>query len=193
MHLHRHGVYHCDIKPRNLLWTDQGTKIIDFNVSVAVEDELSHGGGSRRYLPPDVDLSGLPTAGELGDRDLYALGITLYEVITGRYPWEAASPPPGEPARDPRELSGFADLAPELVTLLLKAIAPRRAERFASAEEFLATLEAIPDVRATRPEVVEKPGKHSTAAAACWSRAGETEYKPIRGVSPDALQSESAQ
>ena len=158
VHLHRHGIYHCDIKPRNLLWTDQGTKIIDFNVSVAVEDELSHGGGSRPYRPPDVDLSGLPTEGELGDRDLYALGITLYEVITGRYPWEAASPPPGEPARDPRELSGFADLAPELVTLLLKAIAPRRVERYVSAEEFLVTLEAIPDVRATRPEVVEKPG-----------------------------------
>jgi len=86
VHLHRHGVYHCDIKPRNLLWTDQGTKIIDFNVSVAMDDELSHGGGSRRYLPPDFDLAVIPTPGELGDRDLYALGITLYEVITGRYP-----------------------------------------------------------------------------------------------------------
>src|SRR4029450_3145598 len=155
-HLHRHGVYHCDIKPRNLLWTDHGTKIIDFNVSVAVEDELSHGGGSRRYLPPDVDLSGQPTTGELADRDLYALGITLYEVITGRYPWDTASPPPGEPARDPRELSGFADLAPELVALLLKAIAPRRVERYASAEEFLVTLEDIPHVRSTRPEIAAK-------------------------------------
>jgi serine/threonine protein kinase len=156
-HLHRHGVYHCDIKPRNLLWTDHGTKIIDFNVSVAVEDELSHGGGSRRYLPPDCDLSGIPTQGELADRDLYALSITLYEVITGRYPWDAASPPPGEPARDPRELSGFADLAPELVALLLKAMAPRRSERFASAAEFLAILEGIPDVRSTRPEMAAKP------------------------------------
>src|SRR5215468_4388639 len=157
VHLHRHGLYHCDIKPRNLLWTDHGTKIIDFNVSVAVEDELSHGGGSRRYLPPDVDLSGQPTTGELADRDLYALGITLYEVITGRYPWDAASPPPGEPARDPRELSGFADLAPELVTLLLKPIAPRRVERYVSAEEFLVTLEAIPDVRSARPEISARP------------------------------------
>jgi serine/threonine protein kinase len=156
-HSHCHRVYHCDIKPRNLLWTDQGTKIIDFNVSVAVEDEISQGGGSHRYLPPDVDRSGLPTEGELADRDLYALGITLYEVITGRYPWDATMPPPGEPARDPRELSGFADLAPELVTLLLKAIAPRRAERYTSADEFLAALEAIPEVRSTRPEVIEKP------------------------------------
>lgn len=37
-HLHEHGVFHCDIKPRNLLWTGRGTKIIDFNVSVAGKD-----------------------------------------------------------------------------------------------------------------------------------------------------------
>jgi hypothetical protein len=59
--------------------------------------------------------------------------------------------------RGTRALSGFADLAPELVTLLLKAIAPRRAERYTSAEEFLAALETIPEVRSTRPEVIEKP------------------------------------
>jgi serine/threonine protein kinase len=156
VHLHRHGVYHCDIKPRNLFWTEHGTKIIDFNVSVAAEDELSHGGGSRRYLPPDFDLSVIPTAGELADRDLYALGVTLYEVITGRYPWDASSPPPGEPVRDPRELSGFADLAPDLVTILLKAISPRRNERYASAEEFFAALEAIAEARSTRIEPAEK-------------------------------------
>jgi serine/threonine protein kinase len=156
-HLHRHGVYHCDIKPRNLLWTEPGAKIIDFNVSVAVEDELSHGGGSRRYLPPDFDLAVIPTPGELADRDLYALGVTLYEVITSRYPWDAASPPPGELARDPRELSGFADLAPELVTVLLKAIAPRRSERYAAAEGFLAALEGIPEARSIRPALVDKP------------------------------------
>ena len=170
VHLHCHGVYHCDIKPRNLIWTDYGTKIIDFNVSVVVNEELSHGGGSRRYLPPDLDLSGFPTQGELADRDLYALGITLYEVITGRYPWEAASPPPGEPARDPRDLSGFADLAPELVAVLLKATAPRRGDRYASAQELLTALEAIPEARATRSE--DTAASSSPVSVSALTRSG---------------------
>ena len=85
-HLHEHGVFHCDIKPRNLLWTGRGTKIIDFNVSVAAKDEERRGGGSRRYLPPDLDLEAIPSASDLTDRDLYALGLTLYEAVTGRVP-----------------------------------------------------------------------------------------------------------
>ena len=169
VHLHRpradhRGVYHCDIKPRNLLWTESGTKIIDFNVSVIANEDITHGGGSHKYLPPDLDRSGLPTDGELADRDLYALGVTLYEVITGHYPWDAASPPPGELARDPRELSGFGDLAPELATILLKAIAPKRGDRYTSAEEFLAALESIAEPRV-------KPANGTTSASSSVSLA----------------------
>lgn len=145
-HLHREGVYHCDIKPHNILWTVNGVKIIDFNVSVRSEDN-GHGGGSRRYLPPDLDLGEMPTSSELVDRDLYALGLTAYEALTGRYPWEASTPPPAQAAPDPRSWSGFADLAPELVALVMKAIAPRRAERFASASELLTALEGITAAR----------------------------------------------
>ena len=79
LHLHQHDVYHCDIKPRNLLWTDRGVKIIDFNVSILASNDVGHGGGSRRYLPPDLDLSVEPTTTDLADRDLYALGLTVYQ------------------------------------------------------------------------------------------------------------------
>jgi serine/threonine protein kinase len=148
VHLHEHGVYHCDIKPRNLLWTGRGTKIIDFNVSVAAKDEERRGGGSRRYLPPDLVLEDVPSASDLVDRDLYALGLTLYEAMTSRYPWDNAQvPPPGKPAADPRELSGLADIAPELVDVMLKAIAPKRADRYASAAELLSALTSIPAAR----------------------------------------------
>lgn len=146
VHLHREGVYHCDIKPNNLLWTVRGAKIIDFNVSVRTEDN-EHGGGSRRYLPPDLDLSELPSPSELVDRDLYALGITAYEALTGAYPWKSTSPPPTTPAPDPRELHGLFDLAPELIALVQKAIAPKRANRFGSAAELLEALEGIPRAR----------------------------------------------
>jgi serine/threonine protein kinase len=145
-HLHREGVYHCDIKPHNLLWTAQGAKIIDFNVAVRTEDN-GHGGGSRRYLPPDLDLSAPPSPSELIDRDLYALGLTVYEALTGRYPWNSTSPPPATAAPDPRELPDLSDLAPELTAVVLKGIAPKRAERFASASALLEALEDVTRVR----------------------------------------------
>jgi len=145
-HLHREGVYHCDIKPHNLLWTVRGAKIIDFNVSVRTEDH-SLGGGSNRYVPPDLDRSAPPTVSELVDRDLYALGLTVYEALTGRYPWQSPSPPPATAAPDPRELPGLSDLAPELTTVVLKAIAPRRAERFASASALIEALEQVTRAR----------------------------------------------
>lgn len=146
-HLHAQGFHHCDIKPRNLLWTQKGAKIIDFNVSVRADDREARGGGSRRYLPPDFDPEAIPHNGERADRDLYALGLTLYEALTARYPWDTTEPPINKLAPDPRELSGFADLAPELVNVILKAIAPRRADRFASAADFR---DALAEVRHAR-------------------------------------------
>lgn len=146
-HLHTQGFHHCDIKPRNLLWTQKGAKIIDFNVSVRADDKDSRGGGSRRYLPPDFDPEVIPHNGERADRDLYALGLTLYEALTSRYPWDTTEPPINKSAPDPRELSGFADLAPELVNVVLKAIAPRRAERYHSALDFK---DALAEVRHAR-------------------------------------------
>lgn len=145
-HLHREGVYHCDIKPHNLLWTSQGAKIIDFNVSVRTEDN-GHGGGSRRYIPPDLDLSVPPSPSELVDRDLYALGLTVYEALTGAYPWQSTSPPPATSASDPREFTGLSDLAPELAGVVLRAIAPKRADRFASASTLLRALEGVTRAR----------------------------------------------
>ena len=172
VHLHQHGVYHCDIKPRNLLWTDKGAKIIDFNVSVLAAAGNGHGGGSRRYLPPDLDLSAVPQQSDLADRDLYALGVTIYEAVTGRYPWETAVPPVGKLAADPREFSGLTDLAPELAELMLKAIAPKRSDRFASASEWLAALGAISQTR--RATVAPPPDVSSS-----WTVVGLGTGGPI--------------
>lgn len=146
-HLHKNDVYHQDIKPSNLLWTDSGVRILDFNVAVLGRDDWPSG-GTRRYIPPDYGYAEEPTTIEKADRDLYALGITIYECITGRYPFNEPMPSLREGPRDPRENPGCETLSPELVKVLLKTIALSRAERFASAEELLEALNEVKQLRA---------------------------------------------
>lgn len=142
-HLHKYGVYHQDVKPSNLLWTDKGVRIIDFNVAVAENDEIQGGGGTRRYLPPDYDYSREPDASDRIDRDLYALGLSFYECLTCKYPFDDPTPPIKTQPKDLRQFKGCADLSAALVNLLVKMIAPERKDRFTSAEEFLTALAEV--------------------------------------------------
>ncbi|WP_058553932.1 protein kinase [Thiohalocapsa sp. ML1] len=145
-HLHRHNVYHCDIKPGNLLWTDAGVRIIDFNVAVHTQRDEGLGGGTRRYVPPDFDAGADATPETLADRDLYALGVTLFEILTGRPPWDGA-PSLSALAPDPRGAPDGDGLDGALAELVQRLISPRRAERPASAAEVLDALQAIPRAR----------------------------------------------
>ena len=149
LHLHKHGVYHQDVKPSNLLWTDKGVRIIDFNVAVSEQDEVQGGGGTRRYLPPDYDYSSEADASDRMDRDLYALGISFYECLTGKYPFDEAAPPIKTQPKDPKQFKGCAVVHDALVNLLVKMIAPERKDRFATAEEFLSALTEIKCYRST--------------------------------------------
>ncbi len=150
-HLHNHNVFHCDIKPQNLIWRDGQVRIIDFNVSVEAED-LSHGGGSRKYLPPDLDVAAQPQPADLIDRDLYALGITLYRAVTGHYPWENTQfPPPGKQGRNPAEFAHCVDISDDAAALLLKLIAPSRSDRFDNASEVLSALSRVTQLRKAMP------------------------------------------
>ncbi|MDB9527850.1 protein kinase [Oscillatoria sp. CS-180] len=155
LHLHQHGFYHQDIKPSNLLLTVEGIKIIDFNVAVAEADEAAITAGTRRYLPPDLRPTSTPSTEQRVDRDLYALGITLYEFITGEYPFGGAQPQLGERCHDPRVFEGCESLSEGLVDFLKKAIAPKRSDRFSSATEFLEALNYIISPQESISEDVE--------------------------------------
>lgn len=169
-HLHQHGVYHQDVKPSNLLWTDKGVRIIDFNVAVCENDEVQGGGGTRRYLPPDYDYTTEPSTSDRIDRDVYALGISFYECLTGKYPFDEPTPPIKMHPKDPKQFKGCADLSPSLINVLLQMISPQRKDRFASAAEFVAALAEVKQLRAmfttgemgTGPKAVAKLGFEST-------------------------------
>lgn len=139
-HLHHHKVFHQDIKPSNLLLTDTGVRIIDFNISVSDSDEITDNAGTQRYLPPDCKLTNKLTSAEKIDRDLYALGIVFYECVTGRYPFDEQQPPKGKLPINPHSIENCESLSAELVQLLMRIIAPKRKDRFTSAEEVLSAI-----------------------------------------------------
>ena len=138
---HGRGAIHRDIKPANILFTAEGEPVLtDFGIAKLLEDAAhltATGGvvGSPFYMPPEQATGGAVDARS----DQYALGVALYEMATGRVPFQGNSavavmtqhlnsaPPP------PRTVNAALPVAVE--TVLLKALAKRPAERFGSVGE----------------------------------------------------------
>lgn len=92
-HAHKHKIIHCDIKPHNIIITKDGkAKVTDFGIARAVTTAtITHTGsimGSVHYFSPEQ------AKGEIADEksDIYAVGVVLYEMLTGRLPFEGESP-----------------------------------------------------------------------------------------------------
>lgn len=152
-YLHGLDVWHCDIKPGNLLWAEDGVKILDFGIAKTPETTQGHTASTPRYAPPDLDQIPANSAGYV-DRDLYALGITLYEALTNAYPWDGAStPPPAVAAKDPRDRFPLTAVPPKLVDTILKAISPERGARYTGAEELLVALRAADEQAKLAPHL----------------------------------------
>jgi serine/threonine protein kinase len=142
---HAQGVIHRDIKPANMMLTPEGVvKLTDFGVALSRNYEaLTATGtttGSLAYMSPEQINGGAVDARS----DLYSLGISLYEMVTGRRPFRAnsdfamMSAQLKEQPRPPIELRS--DLNPQLNEIILRALAKNPIERFQSASEFRTAL-----------------------------------------------------
>ena len=141
---HERGVIHRDIKTANLfLTTDRVVKIMDFGLAKVFEEmrgKTTVVSGTPYYMSPEQVLGG-----DIDHRtDLYSLGVTLFELVTGRVPFDQGdiayhhrhTPPP-----DPRELVPELDAA--LADLILRLLAKDREDRPPTAQAVLDELRGI--------------------------------------------------
>ncbi|MBL8449420.1 MAG: bifunctional protein-serine/threonine kinase/phosphatase [Dechloromonas sp.] len=157
--LHRLEIVHRDIKPDNVhLGQDGVLRILDLGVALSPAeikpDEAIGQAGTPSYMAPELYAGSAPDAGF----DLYAAGVTLYHLLTRKYPYGEIEPfqTPrfGEPVRPTRWRP---DIPGWLENVLLKAVAREAKDRFETAEEFLLALER----GASRP--VAAPGRQPLA------------------------------
>lgn len=156
---HREGVIHRDIKPANVLVRkkDGVAKVTDFGIAKP-EDQARAGQGKTKgvigslwYMSPE-QVQGKK---DLDKRvDIYALGILLYELLTGHVPFEADSSYELMRKHVEEPMPKVADARPEIPAwvdeLLARACAKNRDDRFGSVEEFLSALDANLPAQATQ-------------------------------------------
>ena len=142
---HQRGIIHRDIKPANIMLDVYGQAILmDFGI-VKIIGGTSHtvtGAvmGTARYISPEV-IRAEPSDSR---SDIYSLGITLYEMLSGQAPFQSDSAMTlmmmhlNDPVPDPRSLR--ADLPTGLVNVLLKSLEKDRTKRYQSAAELAADL-----------------------------------------------------
>lgn len=147
-HAHANHIIHRDIKPQNILVTDDGRiKVTDFGIARAVSAAtLTNTGdivGSVHYLSPE-QAKGAQTNEQ---SDLYSLGIILYELLTGKVPFDGDTPISialkhiQEQPELPSKI--VPSIAPELDAVVMKSLAKSVEDRYQSASELLDDLERI--------------------------------------------------
>jgi eukaryotic-like serine/threonine-protein kinase len=157
---HKRGIVHRDIKPHNVLIDQDGrVRVTDFGIARAGTSDMTETGsimGTAQYLSPE-QAQGRPVDAR---SDLYSIGIVLYELLTGRVPFDAESPVTialkqvNEAPIPPRQL--VPAIPPELEAIVLRAMEKDPARRFVDADEFIAALEEGRVAPLPPPPVVEE-------------------------------------
>lgn len=191
-HAHEHHIIHQDIKPHNILVTGDGrAKVTDFGIARAVSSAtMTHSGdivGSVHYLSPE-QAKGIQTNEQ---SDVYSLGIILYELLTGKVPYDGETPIAialkhlQEEAVPPSKLNPRVN--PALENLVLRAIAKSPEQRYATAKELLQDLHNVqagqplrkveslgtPDLENTRVHRALSVGVNSALASEGKEKEGE--------------------
>ncbi len=185
---HQRGMVHRDIKPANIMLDIHNQAILmDFGIvkMVGGESHTATGAvvGTARYMSPEVIRAEVPD----GRADIYSLGVTLFEMLSGRPPFIADSAMTlmmmhlNDPVPDPRALR--AEVPQAVVDILIKAMAKDREDRYRNAAEFAAALKAVlplvDDASATGAEA--RP--LTAAASAAPASPPPTTEEPLRSSS----------
>src|SRR4051794_10702423 len=142
---HRRGVIHRDFKPHNVMvGPDDRLKVTDFGIARAGASEMTETGsimGTAQYLSPEqAQGQRVGTAS-----DLYSIGVMLYEMLAGRVPFtgdSAVSIALKHVSESPQRLRELRpDVHPRLEQAIGRALLKDPAQRYASADEFIAALE----------------------------------------------------
>jgi eukaryotic-like serine/threonine-protein kinase len=180
---HKRGVIHRDLKPHNVILDEEGrARVTDFGIAKAGASDMTLTGsimGTAQYLSPE-QAQGQTVSGR---SDLYAVGVILYELLTGSVPFDgetavaiAFKQVSAEP-RAPSELQP--GVPPALDAVVLRALAKDPARRFADADEFIAALQQA------RLVLPISAGTAFAGAIAGTALATEEPYGvPAPGVSP---------
>jgi serine/threonine-protein kinase len=159
---HAQGVTHRDIKPANIMITTHGLiKLMDFGIAKSTDDmQLTRPGttmGSVYYMSPEQVRGGTVDA----RTDIYSFGVTLYEMLTGRKPFQAdtsytvLNAQLNQAPTPPLEFNP--SIPPELNSIVLRAMAKQPGDRFQSADEFRSALKALREPQAEQIPQVASP------------------------------------
>jgi serine/threonine protein kinase/Flp pilus assembly protein TadD len=164
---HTHGIVHRDLKPQNIMVDEGGNvRIMDFGIARSLEKKGITGAGIMIGTPEYMSPEQVEGKAVDARSDIYSLGIILYEMTTGRVPFEGDTPftigvkHKSEKPRDPRELNPA--LPEDLARLTLRSLEKEKEKRFQSAGELIDELARIEQSLPTTERVVPRHRPHTS-------------------------------